>query len=627
MPVPSAQPPSLDHHDSRLAPAPFHGRLMVRRMGQSAGRFAHLCLASTLALALGLPGLALAETTPRAAQKPTQAADDKGHDLGARWVGVLRPSIAEDENPDPKTVEVTLVARAAEVAFRPGGPTSSVWTINGQMPAPAIEANLGDRLIVHLENELPEAIALHWHGLTVPAAMDGSVLSQEPVPPGGTFRYEFLLDRAGTFWYHPGAQVLGSEQLGRRAVGLKGALRVSAPWAEDEVLELPIWDHLLVLDDVVLDSSGTLASAPSDPLERAEIAANGLEGNAVLLNGRQQGQGSILGGRPHRLRLINASNGSFARFGIDGHGFWRLGGDAGLLPSPLEIPPVTTDPITGESQGGVLLAPGERADVAFVPQDPVLFLRWHDVARGRQSARPSDDDQVELVPATDDGRRRARLLATLRVLNLKADAGTKLYGPPDWPYLDETWEPRQVLRPLAPLVLDDLPALAFELGATSPDAQGEIAFYAQTRDGVGLPFEAVTVGDAPTAMAGEVRVVEIRNTTASDEAFHIHGFRARLLETEWVDLDTPANNRITMPAQQEEKDTVWIPRRPGARERSWTVVRLAISFDGEGRSIEAFGKVPGLESESGGWLLTSSIAEHGARGMASFVQVLEPPLP
>jgi FtsP/CotA-like multicopper oxidase with cupredoxin domain len=84
-----------------------------------------------------------------------------------------------------------------------------------------IEAGVGDTVRARLTNELPQATTIHWHGLRVPAAMDGTEAVQPPVEPGATFDYEFVVPDAGTFWYH--AHVNETEQLER---GLYGALIV-----------------------------------------------------------------------------------------------------------------------------------------------------------------------------------------------------------------------------------------------------------------------------------------------------------------------------------------------------------------------------------------------------------------
>ena len=81
--------------------------------------------------------------------------------------------------------------------------TIDVWGYNGSCPGPTIQVTQGDRVRVIFENGLPESTSIHWHGLEVPIEQDGvPFISQKPVPPGGTYTYEFTVHQEGTFFYH-----------------------------------------------------------------------------------------------------------------------------------------------------------------------------------------------------------------------------------------------------------------------------------------------------------------------------------------------------------------------------------------------------------------------------------------
>jgi manganese oxidase len=81
--------------------------------------------------------------------------------------------------------------------------TMDVWGYNGTCPGPTIQANQGDRVRIVFENHLPESTTVHWHGLEIPIEMDGlPYITQNPVPPGGRFVYEFTLHQEGTYFYH-----------------------------------------------------------------------------------------------------------------------------------------------------------------------------------------------------------------------------------------------------------------------------------------------------------------------------------------------------------------------------------------------------------------------------------------
>jgi suppressor of ftsI len=110
------------------------------------------------------------------------------------------PPILRNHSTAPRTVEVTLTAAPGRLALMPGKVTD-VYAFNGSVPGPTLVVREGDRVIVHYSNNLPESSGIHWHGLHLPANMDGSPLF--PVPPGGKKDYIFTMEpgTAGTYWY------------------------------------------------------------------------------------------------------------------------------------------------------------------------------------------------------------------------------------------------------------------------------------------------------------------------------------------------------------------------------------------------------------------------------------------
>jgi FtsP/CotA-like multicopper oxidase with cupredoxin domain len=250
----------------------------------------------------------------------------------------LPPSLivarAVDRNPDPRVVEVDLEAREGEWQIAPGR-TVRGMTYNGGVPGPTIEANVGDTLIVHFTNRLAEPTTIHWHGLRVPAAMDGGPHSQPPVMPGASFEYRFTVPDAGTFWYHPHANE--PVQMER---GLYGAIVVRAP--SEPVVDS---EALLLLDDLTLDAAGQIAA----PLGVVENHA-GREGALALVNGRTDATLSIRAGQRQRWRIINAGSARFYRLALAGHRFTLLATDGGALPAP-------------RAMDELLLVPGDRVEV------------------------------------------------------------------------------------------------------------------------------------------------------------------------------------------------------------------------------------------------------------------------
>lgn len=95
-----------------------------------------------------------------------------------------------------------LVARVIEWETEPGKIVQG-WAFNDQIPGPIIRVTEGDRVRVHLTNELPESTAIHWHGQDVTNDQDGvPFITQPPIEPGTTYTYEFTAKPAGTHMYH-----------------------------------------------------------------------------------------------------------------------------------------------------------------------------------------------------------------------------------------------------------------------------------------------------------------------------------------------------------------------------------------------------------------------------------------
>ena len=98
--------------------------------------------------------------------------------------------------------EFHLIAEPVKQEIVPGR-VVDLWGYNGCAPGPTIQVNQGDRVRIIVDNHLPEATSMHWHGFEVPVEMDGSPgSSQDPIPPGGRFVYEFTLHQEGTYFYH-----------------------------------------------------------------------------------------------------------------------------------------------------------------------------------------------------------------------------------------------------------------------------------------------------------------------------------------------------------------------------------------------------------------------------------------
>lgn len=218
-------------------------------------------------------------------------------------------------------------------------PDTAVWAYGGQVPGPQLRLRQGETLRVDVTNGLDEPTTVHWHGLRLPNGMDGvPELTQAPIAPGTSFSYEFKVQDAGTFWYHP--HVRTTEQLGR---GLYGALIVdeaNPPKVDRDVT----W----VIDDWRLTNEAVIA----EPFDSGmDLSHGGRSGNTITVNGKLIDKVPVRAGERVRLRLINVANARVFGLRFDGE-------------NPTVIA-LDGHPVTPHTPDGnmIVLASGQRADV------------------------------------------------------------------------------------------------------------------------------------------------------------------------------------------------------------------------------------------------------------------------
>ena len=113
-------------------------------------------------------------------------------------------SVADLKGPEGQPQRhFTLTAEEADVKL-PSGRVVHALTFNGSVPGPELRVDEGDLVEVTLENrDVQSGVTIHWHGVDVPNAEDGVAgVTQNAVPPGGSYTYRFRADQVGTFWYH-----------------------------------------------------------------------------------------------------------------------------------------------------------------------------------------------------------------------------------------------------------------------------------------------------------------------------------------------------------------------------------------------------------------------------------------
>lgn len=428
---------------------------------------------------------------------PSLRASDVSQPEG--WADDLAMAEPRDLDPDPNVLEFELEARVAEHEYVPGYKTS-VWTYNGTVPGPMIKAKVGDRVIIHFKNSLPEPTTIHWHGLRVTNDMDGAPgLTQDLIAPGETFRYEYTLPDAGTFWYHPHHD--SANQVGR---GLYGAFVVEDP--DDPAVFGD--DLVLLLSDMSLDEQGQMLPADSGG-NFGDLF--GREGSVLLVNGKVRPTLKVRNGKQQRWRVINATRARYYNLRLRNHRWVRLGGDNGLA-------------ARSEDVYNLIVTPGERQDAVFTPADAPgsrNVLRWVPTERGYGSVfnRPSEElIHIETV----------------------ADAPV-------------TPEPIPTeLRTIEPIDISDALHTTLELTISITD---------RVTMGVnGIPYWKST---PLQGLTGQTQVWRIVNNTDFAHPFHLHGYFFQVLDDErvpeWKDtIDVPARSERSIAVRFDQRSGVWM---------------------------------------------------------------------
>ncbi|MCC7178755.1 MAG: copper resistance system multicopper oxidase [Acidobacteria bacterium] len=131
----------------------------------------------------------------------------KGLAVGGAVVAAGRwdlPAWAQPVRQAPAVLTGTEIDLAiGETPMNITGAPRIAQTINGTIPGPVVRLREGDTVTLRVKNELDEDTSIHWHGIILPANMDGVPgLSFHGIRPGETYHYRFTLKQHGTYWYH-----------------------------------------------------------------------------------------------------------------------------------------------------------------------------------------------------------------------------------------------------------------------------------------------------------------------------------------------------------------------------------------------------------------------------------------
>jgi FtsP/CotA-like multicopper oxidase with cupredoxin domain len=254
---------------------------------------------------------------------------------------------------------------------------------NGSIPGPTLRVPEGSEVVVNVANEGELEATVHWHGLRLENAYDGTHETQAPIPAGGTFSYRLSFPDPGVYWYHPHIREDFGQEMGLYA----NILVVPAdpdywPPAHREVV--------LTLDDVLIED-GKIA-----PFGREETnyAAMGRFGNVMLVGGEADLSLSAQAGEVVRFYLTNTANTRVFNVAVPGARMKLVGGDSGRCEREKFV-------------DSVILAPSERVvmDVLFAKPGQ-LTLEHHTPKRtyrlaaidvGAEPATPSLAEQFDIL--------------------------------------------------------------------------------------------------------------------------------------------------------------------------------------------------------------------------------------
>lgn len=415
---------------------------------------------------------------------------------------VVTPTADPSTNAPPRRVEVALVASVARLSLVEGR-TTEVYAYNGTVPGPTLEFREGDEVVVRFRNDLPVETTVHWHGLHLPFAADGSPF--HPVAPGATYEYRFTVrpGSAGTYWYHPHPNHHTGPQVAR---GLYGGIIVRAP---DDPLPAGLTERLLILSDNRFLPDGSLDLPDRHTPQGTVDFENGREGDVLFVNGAVRPTLEIRPGEVQRWRIVNASAGRYYRLALPGHELVQVGTDGGLFERPVAV-------------GEVLLASAERVEL---------------LVRGGAAGG----------------------VATLQ--SLPYNRYIPQTRPPDWAQPRALLTLRTTTDPPAPSVV--IPARLRPVPAldTSRVTATRVMVLSQGFiNGQLMDMDRVDV----RSTLGATEIWELENLVGMDHPFHLHGFQFQVLDRDGVPEPFPAwKDTVNVPKKSVVRFIVRYENYPG----------------------------------------------------------------
>nr|CAB3474823.1 unnamed protein product [Digitaria exilis] len=217
----------------------------------------------------------------------------------------------------------------------------SITAVDG-VPGPVIEAYEGDNLVVHVINDSPNNVTVHWHGVfqrRTPWADGPSMVTQCPIRPGSRYTYRFnVTGQEGTLWWHAHSSFLRATVYGAlviRPSRVAAAYPFAMPDGEHVVLLGEWWNNATAISSNANADAYTINGKPGD-LYAGETTAN------------RSAKFEVTGNSTYLLRIINAALNTAFFFEVAGHNFTVVAADASYTS------PYRTDVI--------VIAPGQTVD-------------------------------------------------------------------------------------------------------------------------------------------------------------------------------------------------------------------------------------------------------------------------
>lgn len=216
---------------------------------------------------------------------------------------------------------------------------------NGQIPGPLIQVDEASTIFVNFTNETSMPTAVHWHGLRLDNRYDGVPgVTQDPVEPGASFRYQIHFPDPGIYWYHPHHREDVQQEL-----GLAGNMLVES--SKDDYYNEVDREEVVMLDDLLLGPDDVVPFGA----ESANYMLMGRFGNVFLTNGEPEYALEVEAGDVVRFHLTNVSN--TRTFNLS---FRSTSEDE---PGPLPVKVVASDVSRFERETlaeSIVIAPAER---------------------------------------------------------------------------------------------------------------------------------------------------------------------------------------------------------------------------------------------------------------------------